>query len=220
MANEIQGSYITGRTIYALVRSSNGDVWNTTSTALETYQSSRYSGYVIGATEQGTASAYYQASMPASIPTGLYNITLKNQQSNDPAETDPTVDAGSIDWGNGYVAQINQLAVSGLVQPIQLQRGVQILNYPIYLRSSADHITGFTSGTISGQISKDNTGSFGPLQSGAFTEVGYGVYNLQALTSGDLSANTLTLLFTGVSVQGGNSDPLVQSFITQHSSGY
>lgn len=219
MANELQGSYVHGATVYALLRNRNSQIWNNATSAFENYSTGSYSGYPITATEQGAASAYYAGSIPASVPPGTYAALFKSQQGANPAETDPTVDAGPVDWNGTNVAQLSDIAISGSVLPIQLQRGAQILNYPIYLKSSADHVTPFTSGIISGQISK-NGGAFGVLQSGAYTEVGHGVYSLQALTSGDTSCNTMALLFTGVGISGGACDPLLQTFILQHASGF
>lgn len=219
MSGEIQGSYVHGTTVYALIRSRNAQIWNTATGALENYTSANYSGYAITAVEQGTASAYYVANMPATAPAGYYNALFKAQQGSNPAETDPTTDVGNVNWNGANVAQLSDIAVSGVVVPIQLQRGVMIKNYQIYLRSSADHITPFTSGIVSGQIAKDG-GAFSALQSGAYTEVGNGFYALQALTSGDTSCNTMSLLFTAIGLAGGASDPVPQTFILQRSSGY
>lgn len=220
MADELQGSYVHGATVYALVRSRNAQIWNTVTSALENYATASYSGYVISATEQGAASAYYVANMPSAAAPGTYNALFKAQQGTNPAETDPTVDVGSIDWNGSNVAQLSDIMISGVALPIKLERGVMVQNYPIYLRSSVDHITPYVSGTISGQISKDG-GAFAVLQSGAFTEIGFGFYSLQALTSGDLSANTIALLFTATGgMPGGASDPLPQSFVLQRNSGY
>jgi hypothetical protein len=124
------------------------------------------------------------------------------------------------DW-NGATVGLADLATSGqigLVSPMRLARGVGILNFPVYLKSSADHVTPFTSGVVSGQISRDN-GSFGALQSGAITEIGLGHFNLFALTSGDLLANTVRLHFTATGISGGSSDPLPISLVLQRTSG-
>ncbi len=94
-----------------------------------------------------------------------------------------------------------------------------IQNFPLYFRSSIDHVTPFVSGIISGQISR-NGGAFGALQSGAYTELGLGFYALQALTSGDTSAVTIALMFNAVGISGGTSDPLPLGIVTQHSSGF
>lgn len=217
MANELQGSYVANASVYALLRTTTAQIWSVASTAFQNYNSSNYSGYAISATQQGVASAYYTASMPA-VPAGTYNAVFKNQTAGFPQESDATVDAGSIDWNGSGVAQLSDISISGLALPVQIQRGTAVPNYPFYLRSSVDHITPFTSGIVSGQIARDN-GLFGPLQSGAFTEIGHGFYVVQSLTSGDTNAGTFSLLFTANNISGGSSDPLPQTFITQRSSG-
>lgn len=219
MAGELQASFRTGVTCYFLVRDRNGNIWNAPTSTFVTYVTGSYSGFPITATEQGTASAYYTGNFPSAAAPGAYNAVLKQQLGANPAETDTTVDAGSVDWNGTNVAQLADIAVSGVIDPIILPRNWMVKNYPLYLKQSSDHITPLTSGVVSGQISKDG-GAFGVLQSGAFTEVGLGVYNLQALTSGDLNCNTCTLVFTATAVSGGASDPLVQSFLLQRVSGH
>lgn len=221
MAGEIQFSFAHGFSTYCLIRNTTGLVWNTPTSAFATYSTANYSGYVVSATEQGTASSYYTATMPTGIPAGTYNVVAKEQLGGSPAETDTTIDVGSIDWNGTSVASIAAISVSGQASvPVQLQRGNMIPNYEFYLRSSTDHITPLTSGICSGQISKDG-GAFQALQSGIFNEIGLGMYSV-TLTSGDTSCGTMGLIFTGVSVNAGlgASDPLPQTFILQPSSGY
>ena len=93
-----------------------------------------------------------------------------------------------------------------------------IAPFTFKLVSSVDSKTPFVSGTISGQISRDGS-TFGPLQSGAYTEMGLGWYALQALTSGDMNARTVSLTFQGARSGGGNSDPRDFSMILQKVSG-
>lgn len=217
MAGEIQGSFAHAQTVYALVRDRNGNIWSTLTNSFGAYVANSYSGYPISTVEQGS-SAYYVGNFPAAAPPGVYNVVLKNQLGANPAESDPTTDAGSIDWNGLNVAQLSDLAQSGVINPTMLPRGWMVKNFYIYLKSAADHVTPFTSGIVSGQISHDG-GLFGPLQSGAFSEVGHGMYALQALTSGDLLANTVALLFTAQGISGGACDPLPMSFIMQRTSG-
>ncbi len=216
MAGEIQFSYMANVTCYTLVRNTVGQIWNNPVSGFAGYATGSYSGYVVSAAEQGAASAYYTATMPAA-PPGSYNIVAKQQLGVNPAETDPTVVVGSLEWNGTAVAYLAAIPTSGTVQPIQLQKGTMVRQYPIYLKSSTDHITPFVSGIVSGQIARDG-GAFGPLQSGAFTYQGNGFYALQALTSGDLNANTVSLLFTANNSSGGSSDPLPQTFIMQKGS--
>lgn len=225
MAGEVQFNYQALKTTYFLVRSRTSQVWSTSggTGAFESYSTVNYESYVISATEQGTASAFYAGTMPAAVPPGVYGITAKAQITGDPLETDPTIAGGDLQWNGTVTLPLSDLATSGQLSqigPIKLARGVMVQNFPIYLKSSVDHVTPFTSGVVSGQIIKDGGNVFTALQSGAFSEVGNGFYNLQALTSGDLSAGSVKLLFTAAGISGGQSDPLPMGIILQKVSGY
>lgn len=221
MAGELQGSFVPNDLCYFLLRDTNANIWNNPTNALVSYSAAGYSGYPITGTEQGGSSAYYVGSMPAGVPAGSYGVVMKQQISAFPAESDPTIDVGNIEWGGSFVVPLSSLATSGQLAnlaPVRLARGTMIRNFEFYLVSSADHITPFTSGVISGQISRDGNAPTA-LQSGAFTEVGLGLYSLQALTSGDLLADTAGLVFTANGQSGGSSDPRVFTFVLQKVSG-
>lgn len=223
MAGEIQTSYQTGRTVFSLIRSRIGQIWNTSggTGAFENYNSTVFTSYAITMTEQGTNSAFYVGTFPTAIPAGIYSLVGKQQITGSPAETDPTIAVGDLQWNGTVTFPLSDTATSGqlgAVIPIRLARGTQILNFPFKLLSAVDHVTPFTSGVVSGQISRDG-GSFGVLQSGNITEVGLGWYRLQSLTSGDLLANTVALTFTSVGISGGAADPRDFAFILQKTSG-
>lgn len=218
MAGELQAAWNTGKTCYFIVRNRTGSVWN--GSAFATYATASYATYVISATEQGTAGGFYTATFPASISAGVYSTVMKEQAGGSPAETDATVAVGEIQWNGTAQMPLSDVATSGqlsILTPIQIARGIQQLYFPLYFKSAADHITPFTSGVISGQIARDG-GVFGPLQSGLVSERGLGWYDV-TLTSGDLDARTIKLMFTGRAVSGGTCDPLPFSFILQRSSG-
>ena len=204
-----------------MLRDRNANIWNGVTSTFVAYATSAYSGYPITCAEQGVASAYYVGSIPASVPAGIYSALFKQQIGVNPAESDTTIVAGDINWNGSNVAPLSDTATSGqlgTLSPIRLARGTMVKNYPLYLKSAADHVTPLVSGTVSGQISRDGA-SFGALQSGSFAEVGLGWYSLQALTSGDLLANTVALLFTAANPSGQASDPLPQAFVLQRTSG-
>lgn len=113
MASELQTDYLSGKTIYFLLRSSVGTIWN--GAALASYLSANYSQYPITATEQGS-SGYYVANMPA-VAAGFYNILAKVQAGASPAETDITVGTGQIDWSGSVVETLSFLPISGTAQP-------------------------------------------------------------------------------------------------------
>lgn len=220
MAGEIQFNYSSGKTTYTLIRDRNGRVWNTSSLAFETYNQANFADYVVAATEQGS-SAYYAATFPSSIPAGVYSITAKVQVGASADESDPTIATGDEQWNGSATLPLSDLATSGQVgqiAPLRIARGTMVRNFPFKLVSSLDSKTPFTSGVVSGQISRDG-GLFGPLESGSFTEMGKGWYSLQALTSGDLLANTAALLFTANGISGGTSDQRDFSFVLQRVSG-
>lgn len=223
MAGELQWSFQAGATTYCLIRNRVGQIWSTSggTGAFEAYATANYTSYNIAGVQQGAASAFYTATMPAAIPPGVYSIVAKNQIASSGAETDPTIAVGDEQWNGTVTLPLSDLATSGQIGtfgPVKIAKATMVQNFPIYLVSSADHVTPFTSGVVSGQISRDG-GAFGPLQSGAFTEAGLGFYNLQALTSGDLNANTAKLIFTAAGISGGTSDPRPLGIILQKVSG-
>lgn len=219
MAGEIQLAGSSAWTPYFQVRTRTGTVWN--GSAFEAYDTANLNNYKIAATQQGTASGYWTATFPAAIPAGVYEIVALNQLGGSPAETDPKLGTETFQWNGSAQFPLADLATSGQVaqfSPIRVARGTMVNPFPIYLRSSVDHVTPFTSGVVSGQIMR-GSGAWGPLQSGAFTEKGNGFYDVQALTSGDTNAGSFSLLFTAVGISGGSSDPLPMSFLTQRTSG-
>jgi len=229
MANEVFFSFAPGQTPYFIVFNRNGQAWNLSggsAGAFENYTSANYVNYAISATQQGTG-RIYEGNFPSSIVAGIYSITAFNQIGGSPSESDAQVAVGDLNWNGSATLPLSDMATSGQVGqigPIRLARGNQILNFPFKLVSSVDHITPFTSGLVSGQISKDGT-SFTSLQSGlnsggvGYTEIGKGWYALNGLTSGDLLANTVALTFTATGVSGGLSDQRDFGIVLQKVSG-
>jgi hypothetical protein len=107
VANELQTDYLSGKNVYFLLRNSVGQIWN--GAAFEAYATANYANYDIAATEQGTASGYYTASMP-SVSLGIYYVVAKERAGGAPAETDITVGTGTINWDGSAVVTANALA--------------------------------------------------------------------------------------------------------------
>lgn len=222
MAAEIQAPGPgTGRTLYSVIRNRIGQIWNTSggTGAFESYNNTFYTDYAISLSEQG-GNNYYVGTFPPAITPGLYNISAHQQLGGSPAQTDPRVATGTEQWNGSVLLPLSDLATSGQlgqIAPIRLARGVAVSGFPFKLVSSADHVTNFVSGVVSGQISRDG-GSFGALQSGAFTEIGLGWYRTN-LTSGDLLANQVALIFTANGVSGGQADQRDFALLLQRTSG-
>lgn len=222
MSNEVQFTGPgTGRTCYITIHNRVGQIWSTSggTGGFDSFISGSWTDYAISATEQGVSN-YYQASMPSAMPAGVYNIAAYQQIGGSAAQTDARVATGQEQWNGTALAPLSDTATSGQVgqfAPIRVARGTMIQNFPLYFKSSADHVTPFTSGVCSGQIARDG-GAFGALQSGTITERGLGFYDC-TLTSGDLLANSVKLLFSAVGISGGAADPLPFSLILQRTSG-
>lgn len=221
MAGEISFEYKTGGNTYSLLfsRASGGFVWNGTTFEVFDSASGAYATYPITMTELGTTSRYY-GNMPSVCPAGTYDVVGKNQPQAPYLPLDPTVAAGQVEWNGTKAVPLSDLATSGQMArflPQVVTRGVAISGFPLYLKSSLDHITPFTSGIVSGQVSRDG-GNFGALQSGNVTEVGLGFYRVN-LTSGDLNGAVIGLLFSAVGISGGGADPLPLGLLTQRTSG-
>lgn len=106
MANELAADYLSGKTVYYLIRTATATIWN--GVAFEAYQTANYANYDISSTEQGTASGYYVGNFP-SIDAGIYYVTAKEQIGGSPAETDITVGTGAIQWNGTTVLPLSYL---------------------------------------------------------------------------------------------------------------
>lgn len=111
MASEIQCTHTaTGKNLYALIRNSTGGVWNGSS--FVSYATANLSTYATSLIEQGTASRYYAATFSASIATGVYNVAVYERQGASPAEGDPLVAAGQVEWNGSTVVALDTRAPS------------------------------------------------------------------------------------------------------------
>lgn len=101
MANEIQAQAATGKTLYAVVINSVGQIWN--GSAFATIAGASWASYDIALTE--AAAGIYLGNMPA-VAAGLYTIVVYERAGGAPATTDSQVDSGTLDWnGSAVVAE-------------------------------------------------------------------------------------------------------------------
>lgn len=221
MSSEIQVNYQTGRTVYTLIRDRTGQIWNVLSGAFQAYNSVLYPGFPLSLTEQGTSGGgFYAGNFPSAITAGVYGVTGKVQGGASPIDGDATIGVENYQWNGVATLPLSDLASSGQIGqigPIRMARGVAVSGFPFKLVSSADHITPFVSGVVSGQVSR-NGAAFGPLQSGLCTEVGLGWFRVN-LTSGDMLGDVVALVFTAIGISGGNADQRDFAIITQRTSG-
>jgi hypothetical protein len=114
MAGELKTTFTTGSTVYYHLRNATGSIYN--GSTFETYNTANYGNYDIPATEQGTASGFFVGTMPV-ISAGIYVVTAKQQVGASPAESDPVIGSGEIQWNGtaeAYSAGGTILAATGL----------------------------------------------------------------------------------------------------------
>lgn len=97
MAGEIQLQYVTGKTVYAVIRNHFGQVWNTAGGAFEAFNASNYTDYDVALTEQGTTGVY-AGDFPSAIVAGVYSLDFRERAGASPAQSDLAVGAGEYDW--------------------------------------------------------------------------------------------------------------------------
>lgn len=209
MSAEIGFDFVTGQTCYLQIRSqASGSIWNGSTFEAYSSNSGNLSSYAISTSEQGTASAHYVANMPTSIGAGVYDVTAKQKLNAWYAESDPTVANGQEQWNGTKNVPLSDLATSGAIGrllPAPFPKGQSYNNFMFKMVSATDHVTPFTSGSITGQANLDGAG-FSNLQSGSYLEQGAGWYSCLYLTSGDLNGNSVALKFTATGVSGGTAD--------------
>lgn len=106
MSSELQVDYVTGKSVYFLVRNTTGSIWNGSS--FVAYNASNYGDYDVVASEQGS-SGYYVANMPGA-GAGVYEVVAKERVGGSPAESDLTVGTGEIQWTGSAVLPLSSLA--------------------------------------------------------------------------------------------------------------
>lgn len=106
MAGELQLAYgRTARTLYALVRNTAGQVWQTTNSTFVSYVTANLANYTVSLTEQGTASGYYAGTFPAAA-AGVYAVEVRDRAGGSAAETDPVAGTGRVQWDGSAVAYL------------------------------------------------------------------------------------------------------------------
>jgi hypothetical protein len=115
VANELQVRHsLSGRTVKFLLWNTTAQLWN--GTAFVAYATANLATYAIAATEQGTASRRYVATMPA-VPAGVYYAEAFDQAGASLAETDQLLGAESIHWTGTAVLAL------GMVLPANAAAG-------------------------------------------------------------------------------------------------
>lgn len=112
MANEIQVAHTTsGLTLYAIIRNTAGDVYKSTASTWQPYNSGDVALYAVSLTEQ-TSSGYYVGNIV--VPSSgngpeTIHATVYEQLGGSPANTDTLVDHQVFEWDGSAVINLRTL---------------------------------------------------------------------------------------------------------------
>jgi hypothetical protein len=123
-------SATSSQTLYCLLHSPNGQIWN--GSAFEVFTSGHWSSYVNTLTEQ-TGTGYYIGTFPSSIPAGKYSEVFYQQAGGSPAVGDSNIGSNQIYW-------------SGSVEEQGV--GIVVANTPVTLAASQPNINIGTVNTV------------------------------------------------------------------------
>lgn len=102
MSSELNLFHQTGYTVYAVVFNPSGQVWNTSSSAFETFNASNWTDYDVSLTEKGT-SGIYIGDFPTGVTTAsVYDYYAYKRVGATPAQSDIRLGAGTVDWTGSH----------------------------------------------------------------------------------------------------------------------
>lgn len=114
MAGELQATYATGATLYAILRNTAGAVYNG-STFDATPTAGEWANYDIAMAEDDTT-GLFRGTMPA-VAAGAYSFEARLQAGGSPAETDRVVGQGRILWSGAVDAEDRLARSAGQIIP-------------------------------------------------------------------------------------------------------
>jgi hypothetical protein len=116
MSAIVDSQFITGRSLYFVVRDTLAQIWN--GTAFETYNASNWVNYVQPMSEQ-IPSGFYFGWFPTAILAGNYTMTSYAKLDPTPAPTDQMVAVGNLIWnGTSEDVQISTDTMAELLQGV------------------------------------------------------------------------------------------------------
>ncbi len=153
MANELQTNTTSGSVVYALIRTSQAQVYDVSTNTFGSYVAADVPNYAVPLVEQGTGSGYYVGNFPTEITTpDTYSIEFYQQLGSTPASTDTYISGGSLQWsGSSAVSNF----VPNLISLSYLQTYMNSSNNPALqqqvIQSATQAIQSFCNRVFSSQ---------------------------------------------------------------------
>ena len=118
MAHEIQASYESGNTLYAVIRNRAGEVWQVAGQAFEPWGAAGHDAddYALALTDKG--GSRYVANFDENISAGSYFVQWFVQAGASPADTDTLVGGRSIVWTGTAELTATKMLANKAVQNI------------------------------------------------------------------------------------------------------
>jgi len=116
MANEIQVSYASGSTLYAVIRNRAGEVWQVAGQAFEQWGAVGHDAndYALALMDKG--GSRYVGNFDESVPAGSYFIQWFVQAGASPADTDTLVGGRDIVWTGAAELTATKILANKAVQ--------------------------------------------------------------------------------------------------------
>ena len=116
MANEIQASYTSGGTLYAVIRNRAGEVWYIAGHTFEQWGTAGHdaSDYALALTDKG--GSRYVGSFDTSVSAGTYFVQWFVQAGASPADGDTLVGSRDIAWSGAAELTATKLLANRAVQ--------------------------------------------------------------------------------------------------------
>lgn len=178
MAKELKVAHTkTGKSLYALIFNSAGQVWDTTGTpAFATYATANIANYDVALTEQGTASRIYMGDFPSGINTAEdYSIVVFERLGGSPAEGDLLVATGRLPWAATEEASLAQTLVTATDTNADVNGGLNVNVASV--DNGAITASAFEADAINSTVLADNAITAGKLEPTAAAEIADAVWD-------------------------------------------
>lgn len=116
MANEIHIDYESGHTLYAIIRSGEGNAWYPAGQVFQNWGTSGHGADDYGIAMADKSGSRYVANFDANVPEGRYSVQMFLQAGACPADTDEVVGSREIRWSGTGRITADKVLVNKAVQ--------------------------------------------------------------------------------------------------------